>query len=101
MFNKFLTKELVDEIMYLRTQIPQIQKDIYELRIKTSEQNDLVECEKCGCLLRKKTAIYGGDKIVEVTKMEQTPMGMCYPKTVKEVQGKYYCKVHAPKKKDK
>lgn len=57
----------------------------------------LVECEKCGCLLRKETATEGKSKIT----FKGSIVGCCYGSvyTEEEVIIKtYYCKIHKPKK---
>lgn len=72
------------------------------------EKDSLVDCERCGCLLRKETAhcvkkmqtgqeqreIYCGLICSYISDMELFPM----PEFKDEILKTYYCKIHKPKK---
>lgn len=65
---------------------------------KKSQLRPVVECEKCGCLLDKNTAIKGKKKIVTVEKTENFGCrDLIYDEEI--IKQNYYCKIHAPKKK--
>jgi len=54
---------------------------------------DLVECEKCGCLLNKTTAIKGEGEV------RQKFEGLWYRHLVDYIYYPFYCKIHQPKDK--
>ena len=64
-------------------------------KIKEEINKDNVECEKCGCLVRKDHAFRGKSKIVEV--FAYSPFSS-YPRTKEVIKETYYCKLHSPKK---
>jgi hypothetical protein len=80
-----------------------------EARIAELENIELVECDKCGCLLKKKTAIKGDP---EIRQKEEMDWKYCFIRAWGRSIGKddpaiplvdyiyypYYCKIHKPKK---
>jgi len=65
--------------------------------VESEELDNLCECERCGCLLRKGHAIRGKSVIEDVVTYirlhgERIPIGI--HEVIREV---YYCKVHKPK----
>jgi len=58
----------------------------------------VVECEKCGCLLNKKTA-YQGKSVIKYKSVERYTLGIYMGDHKKEYIAKqYFCKMHKPKK---
>lgn len=63
-------------------------------------EKELVECETCGCLLRKGTAVRG-ESVIEKESLSWTtiaeyfenPSEPAFKESIREV---YYCRVHAP-----
>ena len=84
-------KKLLKRIEYLKT----------ELEKKTNE-DDLVSCDVCGCLLKKEEAIRGKSKIVEKS-IFRLFFGMArrVSDRTQEIQEVYYCKIHGKNKKRK
>ena len=74
-------------------------------RINALELAETVECEKCGCLLNKGTAIRGESVIEGVS--GDIPWHLCKydgqtgcairPDVTETIREVYYCKVHQPK----
>lgn len=69
---------------------------------KKQDKLDLVECEKCGCLLKKETAIKGKSevrlrKIPFGTTWVNTTCEFCPEKEEEYIHEVYYCKIHKPK----
>lgn len=60
-------------------------------------KKNLVECEKCGCLLKKDTAIQG-ESVIE-TEVLGTLFGGIRISTREKIREVFYCKSHAPRKK--
>jgi len=59
-------------------------------------KSDYVECETCGCLLRKSTAKRGESKIVTVYDISHSCVWP--PPSREEIKKTYYCKIHNNKK---
>ena len=81
-------------------------KDSFDRRNKTSMRlTDFVECDICGCLLNKKTAIRGESTVEKASECKhqfETVYAVAYvdPVTEREViKEHYYCKIHEKKKK--
>jgi len=96
MFNekKELIRKLQNENDNLNRLVDYYQKSWCPKAPEINLSNDFVECEKCGCLLNKKTA-FRGESTVEKTYntiFDLTPA----QEVIKE---NYYCKIHKPNKK--
>ena len=60
--------------------------------------NPIVECETCGCLLKKATAIKGPGVIRDITTYSSGFNGIgCTIGESEAIYHPYYCKLHAPK----
>lgn len=92
-------KELRKKVDTELHEISNITKNI-EIEInKKMDKLDLVECEKCGCLLKKETAIKGKSEVrEEKSYIMSYNDAKFYEKNPKEyIHIPYYCKVHKPK----
>ena len=79
--------------------------DSLEDKVHGLEKNNYttVECDKCGCLLRKHTAIAG---VSIIRKRDKKPLGNAYPgysiadaffcEQEEYIYTPYFCKIHAP-----
>jgi len=60
--------------------------------------DNLVECERCGCLLNKNTAIKGKSKIVKESNLRYFQLLPPVREFEEKIKPVYYCKCCAPKK---
>jgi hypothetical protein len=78
-------------------EIQGIFESIDSLRKDLNQIGDLVQCETCGCLLRKITAIKG--KSIIHSHKEPVPHAFYYSggqleREVEEIYTPYFCKIH-------
>ena len=79
-----------------------LRKEIDEKINKLPALPELVECDVCGCLLNKKTAIKGESRIVQEYHCNTVLNRYLYGavgNTEEKIEEVYYCKCHAPKTK--
>ena len=66
------------------------------------EWKQFVECEECGCLLKKDTAIRGKSRVgIIYANISPTISGPIQIEAGEYVHKVYYCKIHAPKRREK
>lgn len=62
-------------------------------------QSKFVECEECGCVLFRGSAIRGESKIVSSLESSfDVCLGFCRIEPVERIKKTFYCKVHSPYK---
>ena len=77
-----------------------IHKSIRALRDNVNDIGTLVECETCGCLLRRWKAIKGKSSIRTQYQRDDDSsiaLNQQMTKQIETIYTPYYCKVHAPK----
>ena len=60
------------------------------------KRTDVVECERCGCLLEKRTA-HRGKSVIKEKERYILCYGDVLTLTDEVIREVYYCKVHKPK----
>ena len=63
------------------------------------KDKDFVECEVCGCLLKKTTAIKGKSEVRDRSIEMAFEHGYYIPHKREYIYTPYYCKIHQPKTK--
>jgi len=66
----------------------------FDYEVKQSLNDNFVECETCGCLLKKETAFRGKSEVVT-----EIINGGFYTEETEKIKENYYCKIHKPKSK--
>ena len=77
-----------------------IYKSIQEVKNSVDDIGILVECETCGCLLRRWKAIKGKSSIRTQYQPDYDSnivLNQPMTKQIETIYTPYYCKVHAPK----
>jgi len=79
-------------------EIPYIKENLE--KIISEKLPNFVECEFCGCLLKKETAIKGESKIVKIKDTNGLNVfGDFVTNDTEKIQEVYFCKIHKPKSK--
>ena len=84
----------------INAQIEKLEQEIKNLQSKILSTPDLVECETCGCAIKKETATKG-ESIIKKYELPYFMMRSCFrdEDTEEHIHTPYYCKRCAPKDK--